>query len=236
MPFNIIDSGRHSAAWNMQKDCELLDSLDSTPSLTFHLYDWEAPSATFGHFSNPMDFLSSSSVAEYGLQLARRPTGGGVIFHEFDFAFSILISAAHPWFSSNTLANYEVINRRVAASIKEFLSTHPPLQLFKPATETSKPSRPSFCMAQLTPYDVALGGKKIAGAAQRRTKKGILHQGSICLTLPPDPFLDTIFLPHINLAEAIKNTSLPLLKNPSEKDVIEAKKSLSAILIRNICC
>jgi lipoate-protein ligase A len=43
-------------------------------------------------------------------------------------------------------------------------------------------------MARPTKYDVMLQGRKIAGAAQRKTKAGFLHQGTIAL-LCPDPEL-----------------------------------------------
>jgi lipoate-protein ligase A len=35
------------------------------------------------------------------------------------------------------------------------------------------------CFENPVAHDVVLGGRKIAGAAQRRTRKGLLHQGSI---------------------------------------------------------
>jgi len=35
------------------------------------------------------------------------------------------------------------------------------------------------CFTTPTRYDVMVGGRKVAGAAQRRTRDGILHQGSI---------------------------------------------------------
>jgi lipoate-protein ligase A len=36
-------------------------------------------------------------------------------------------------------------------------------------------------MAKPTKYDVMVGGKKVGGAAQRKTRHGFLHQGSISL-------------------------------------------------------
>ena len=43
------------------------------------------------------------------------------------------------------------------------------------------------CFANPVRADVVVDGKKIAGAAQRRTRRGLLQQGSIRLeNLPPD--------------------------------------------------
>lgn len=39
-------------------------------------------------------------------------------------------------------------------------------------------------MAEPTLYDLLIDGKKAVGAAQRKVKEGLLHQGSISLRLP----------------------------------------------------
>jgi len=52
----------------------------------------------------------------------------------------------------------------------------------KVATELSPGARkeaPGQCFVGAEQYDVLLGGRKLAGAAQRRTKTGLLIQGSI---------------------------------------------------------
>jgi lipoate-protein ligase A len=50
----------------------------------------------------------------------------------------------------------------------------------------------NFCMARPTQYDVVSGGLKIAGSAQRKTRRGYLHQGTISLAPPDVAFLQTI--------------------------------------------
>ena len=40
-------------------------------------------------------------------------------------------------------------------------------------------------MAKPTPFDLVIEGKKVGGAAQRRTRKGLLHQGSLSVCPPP---------------------------------------------------
>src|SRR5262249_49694531 len=142
--------------------------------------------ATYGHFIAPSQFLNLSAMADLGLDLAQRPTGGGITFHLSDLAFSMLIPASHPGYSANTLANYAFINHLVAKAIKEFmhLSKEPLLLPIEPAL--SDPKAAHFCMAKPTKYDLMLDGRKVAGAAQRRTKFGFLHQGTISLALPDE--------------------------------------------------
>ncbi len=181
MKLKILDTGMHTARENMAIDSALLEDLaiDKVPLL--HLYEWEQDAATYGHFIDPKKIFKKE-----GLDLAKRPTGGGVIFHVADFAFSILIPDTHPDFSLNSLENYAFINERISKAVAH-LGT-PKLLADEPLIGVAG-GVTGYCMAKPTKYDVMVGGKKIAGAAQRRTRHGYLHQGSISLAHPPKEFL-----------------------------------------------
>lgn len=180
-PLQIFDSGILSAAENMALDAKLLSELDPNGLPLLHLYDWKRPSITFGHFIQPKEFLHLDQLEMMGIDLARRPTGGGIVFHLWDLAFSFLMPANHPACSQNTLENYEFVNRAVRKAVAkmgegmELIPQDAPLMSLDCA---------KFCMARPTIYDVVLQGRKIAGAAQRRTKLGYLHQGTISLRAP----------------------------------------------------
>ena len=62
-----------------------------------------------------------------------------------------------------------------------------------------------FCMAKPTKYDLIWQGRKIAGAAQRKTRSGFLHQGTISLLMPPEDYLQRILLPGTEVANAMKS-------------------------------
>lgn len=217
MPVDIIDSGKSTAEQNMAIDAELLHSLNENSVPILHFYEWLHPCATYGYFSSPSTLLNETGVSKYKLELAKRPTGGGIIFHQFDFAFSLLLPAAHPHFSLNTLDNYRYVNQIIAQVIQRFLTEDLQLELLACETDCSahedkrEKSLRSFCMAKPTVYDVVYRGCKMAGGAQRRTKYGFLHQASIALTLPPDEFLAEV-LPNPAIAAAMKKSSFPLLK------------------------
>lgn len=200
MIWKVIDTGASDAAKNMAIDYALLQELPSMGVPILHLYEWARPSATHGYFINPYQHLKEGAVRKHGLQLAKRPTGGGVLFHLTDFAFSILIPSNHPAYSTNTLENYAFVNRMVAIVIKNILGTGCQLLV----EEGADPS--NFCMAKPTKYDVMINGKKAAGAAQRRTKGGFLHQGSISISLPPEDFLFDILKDHKVIESMLKNT------------------------------
>jgi lipoate---protein ligase len=66
-------------------------------------------------------------------------------------------------------------------------------------------------MAKPTKYDVMIGGKKVAGAAQRNQKQGLLHQGSIAIALPTKDFLEEVLLPDTRVAEGMRLRTFSLL-------------------------
>ena len=118
--WRIVDSGTATAEENMAIDCQLLKTLGQEKGGVLHFYEWSAPSATYGHFIQPAQFLHLAEVAKRGISLAKRPTGGGIVFHVSDFAFSLLIPSHHSAFSINPLENYAFVNRIVSDVIGQF--------------------------------------------------------------------------------------------------------------------
>jgi lipoate-protein ligase A len=225
MQWKVLDTGCASAEENMRLDASLLESEESQPVL--HLYEWERVSATYGYFHRPEDYLNVGAAERKGLQLARRPTGGGIIFHLWDMAFSVFIPAHRPEFSPNPLENYAFVNRAVLAAVQAFLGKE--LSLITEDAPALQPTCSHFCMARPTKYDVLLEGKKIAGSAQRKTKKGFLHQGSIALTLPLAGYLDELLSPEVQ--QAMFLYTYPLLgASASSSAIAEAKHELKTLL------
>jgi lipoate---protein ligase len=58
------------------------------------------------------------------------------------------------------------------------------------------------CFAGMGPGEVALGGRKVVGVAQRRTRAGALFQTAVLLRWDPDPILALMDLPATEKARA----------------------------------
>lgn len=226
--WHLLDTGLATPERNMQMDQDLLDHLSPDANPILHIYDWIGDSATYGYFIDPYSHLNFDAVKKQGLHLAKRPTGGGIIFHSCDFAFSVLMPSNHPKFSLNTLENYVFVNAYVLETVRRFLGNIPTL-----LTEESHPLDQHckhFCMAKPTKYDVIIDGCKVGGGAQRRTKRGFLHQGSIALTMPS--YLPEILKPQTSVFEAMQSKSFLLLgtqATPSE--LKDARKAIRSLLI-----
>jgi lipoate-protein ligase A len=230
MALLYIDSGSAPAEVHMERDRQLLAELANMQGrCQLHCYRWQGPSATYGHFCNPHQLLNIHSLEKYRLQLAKRPTGGGLTFHDYDYAFSLLLSADHSRYMANTLDSYRDVHSIVLKAIERFVGKIPHLvpNDMTPLTESCR----HFCMAKPTIYDLLLDGRKVAGGAQRRTRHGILHQGTIALTMPPEDFLDDILPSNSGVAIAMQRHSYPLLgPTASPSQLEEARSALQQLL------
>jgi len=225
MGWKHIDTGKRSAAENMALDAALLEDLKVEREPILHLYDWNQEAATYGHFIKPEKCLNLEGVEKLSLQLAKRPTGGGIIFHTCDLAFSVLVPATHPTFSLNPLDNYAFVNNRVIEAINQMVEL--PAELLPAEPTPLDESCKHFCMAKPTKYDVMIQGKKVGGAAQRKTKDGYLHQGSISLGLLSEESLNEVLNLQTQVQEGMRRNSFSLLgENWTQKELIEARLEL----------
>ena len=226
----VLDTGTASAEENMALDASLLDSLGGDPIL--HHYQWAGPSATYGYFISPEKYLDLAAAQKYRLSLARRPTGGGIVFHIWDLAFSFLMHSSHPSFSLNTLENYRFVNGAVLEAMKESFSISEPMELI-PASPSLRPDCQNFCMAGPTQYDVVYKGMKIAGAAQRKRKQGYLHQGTISLAFPQIDLLSELLVSKKEVVAAMAAyTFAPLGRTWEPKPLKEARTEIARLLTR----
>jgi lipoate---protein ligase len=229
MVWRIIETGKRKAAENMALDAALLEDLVEEKEPILHLYDWVNDAATYGHFIDPEKFLNLEGVERLGLDLAKRPTGGGITFHNCDLAFSILIPSTHAFFSQNPLENYAFVNERVMWAIGRMKEL--PAQLLTEESEPLDEHCSRFCMANPTKYDVLIQGKKVGGAAQRKTRHGFLHQGSISLGMLPEKYLRQVLAPQTHVLEAMRQNSFALLGDEwTPQDLEEARRILKQYL------
>jgi len=167
------DHALHSAAMNMAIDEALLDSI-AVSSIRF--YRWKSPALSFGYFGKFGDVASYA----YGRDLVRRWTGGGVVFHGDDLTYAIAIPANAPIFGESSGSIYVTIHaalRNALAAIGKCAELAPAAGVVDAGSPI--PGRGNSCFANPVRSDVILKGRKIAGAAQRRTRRGLLQQGSI---------------------------------------------------------
>jgi lipoyl(octanoyl) transferase len=164
-----------SAAMNMAIDQALLESA-AAPSIRF--YRWESPALSFGYFGRFADVADKVSERD----LVRRWTGGGIVFHGEDLTYSVVIPVNDPVFAESPMSIYENVHRALGKALLEAGQRATVAGVDDPgsvAVVADVGASGYNCFANPVRADVIIDGRKVAGAAQRRTRAGLLQQGSV---------------------------------------------------------
>ena len=238
--WHILDGADKSAQINMEMDSDLLNKMDPSSRPILHIHRWKMPSCTYGYFFSKDKHLKKTRE---GMDLARRPTGGGMVFHAFDISFAAILPLNFPGVTHVTLDNYKLINKAVLKAVKTFLekkgdrSYDSLFSLLESEGKDPSSDARYFCMAKPTIYDVVLSnGQKVAGAAQRRTKKALLHQGTISLSLPSEEVICHMLLQGPSIYKAMKQTTFAIMDEIglSGVEALSGREALIQLLIKEI--
>ncbi|HWB59326.1 MAG TPA: hypothetical protein VG733_07530 [Chthoniobacteraceae bacterium] len=161
----VSDPEPRPAALNMAMDEAILAEI-SVPTL--RAYRWLRRSVSFGCFER----YSEVEKQHPGCDLVRRWTGGGVVLHDGDFTYSLMVPRGGALGQAGPGQWYLAIHERLARTLRD-------CGLAALTAGGATPKISSACFENAVCHDVLLGERKIAGAAQRRTRWGLLHQGSI---------------------------------------------------------
>ena len=164
----LLRTGARPAAENMAVDELLLESTADERQPVLRFYGWSEPAATFGYFQKYKDVERMTALRP----LVRRPTGGGLVPHDADWTYSLVFPPTADWYHLKAVESY----RAVHAWIKEAFAR---VGLASELAAKRAPEQIGQCFVGAEQFDVVHEDRKIAGAAQRRTKGGLLIQGSI---------------------------------------------------------
>ena len=171
------DTAARSAAMNMALD-EVFWQSATTPRL--RLYQWDHPALTFGYFGQYAEVAPYRSERE----VVRRCTGGGMVFHGSDLTYALVIPASELQSGQTSISIYGVVHEAVQSALR---NSGIPATLVSDTVPKPQLSLDS-CFANPVTADVLVNGQKVAGAAQRRSRRGLLQQGSIQNIRLPDDF------------------------------------------------
>ncbi|MBI5361595.1 MAG: lipoate--protein ligase family protein [Planctomycetes bacterium] len=174
--WRLITTWGAEPSFNMGLDEALLESDACPPTLRF--YTWKPDTLSLGYFQKFADVPG----AEKAGAIVRRITGGGAIHHVKELTFSIAAPLDHPLYRGPVGESYARIHGALVkaladAGVEGSLRGGSPLASDRAGT--------GMCFHHSTALDVAWGGKKGIGSAQRRKKGRVLHHGSIKLGTSP---------------------------------------------------
>ena len=164
--WRFLHHGPGSPARNMAIDEALLREVREP---VLRIYEWSVPAVSLGYFQ-PHALAGERPFV-------RRYTGGGLVDHAHDVTYTIVLPRAHPWMELSAPDSY----CRVHLGVQSVLEACGIVSELIPAAQAVESEA---CFQKAVRFDIVAGPSKLSGAAQRRTREGLLHQGSILL---PDP-------------------------------------------------
>jgi lipoyl(octanoyl) transferase len=188
MTLHLLPTRTGGAAENMALDFLLLQRYPGAPVARFRHYEWKGQAFTFGYSQKILMVKSliegtahNQGEQKDGLRpgtydLCRRPSGGGVVDHREDWTYALVVPRGHPLENERASQSYRLVH----ACLAEALAAQGAAAKLQPASPEESLS-PGVCFQRAEVFDVvnARTGEKIAGAAQKRNKHGLLFQGSI---------------------------------------------------------
>ncbi len=207
MNWFLLNSGPGAPSFNMAMDEVLLEAVSRLGQPVLRFYGWNEPAATFGYFQKFAEIEQTTLLRP----LIRRPTGGGLVPHDADWTYSLAFPPGHEWYLLRAEESYRRVHEWIQAAFAR-------LGVGTELAPCCKKSAPGQCFVGYEKHDLLWRGRKIAGAAQRRNKLGLLIQGSVQpppLTLartdweramtagamPPTPWIE--FTPDAGLAARV---------------------------------
>lgn len=159
------DSWYRSAAENMALDEALLRRVEAGSHAIARFYRWDHDAVTLGY---------SDRDAGDGISIVRRFTGGGRVEHGEDLTFALAFPRG-ALAELPTTERYRFLHEAIAFSLEK---AGCPVSLAEEGVGERGP-----CFANPVGWDLLdpETGRKIGGGAQRRTRFGLLHQGSLRL-------------------------------------------------------
>lgn len=217
--FKLIRSGASSAGYNMALDEEIFRQYLEDGVGIFRLYRWLKPSFTYGFSQDPAGQIDLARCASSGVQVAKRITGGGILFHDDEITYSFACSKSDVGEPEGVFVSY----RGICAFLMRFYKSLGLDPVFALQAESFKDrcAPHQLCSAAFEKYDIVIGGKKIGGNAQKRKRQVIFQHGSIPCSIDWDFVKRFVALP---AGICLNVTTLAdELKVVPEKDILEEK-------------
>lgn len=202
----LLTTGFNTAFWNMGADEAILEAVAWNKVMpTLRFYGWEPHAISIGYFQGIEEEVDIEACTVHNIDIVRRITGGGAVFHADELTYSIVIPETHYLASHDILKSYESILQGVINGFKTL-----------------------GISAEFAPInDIIVNGKKISGNAQTRKYGCILQHGTILISVDPDTMFELLKVPNEklkgklieNVKQRVTSVAAMLGKQPSFESV-----------------
>ncbi len=138
---------------------------------SLRFYSWKPPCVSIGYFQSAKLEVDSEKARQQGVDIVRRYTGGGAVFHDSELTYSIVISEQR--LPKDIIESYKHICGFVVRALKK-------LRL----------------PAKFAPInDIIVNSRKISGNAQTRRNGIVLQHGTVLLNVDINKMFSLLRVP-----------------------------------------
>jgi lipoate-protein ligase A len=181
--------------------------LETATAPVLRVYRWQGDWGSVGYFGD----LVEAGAALPGLSWVRRWTGGGTVDHRRDWTYTVVAPSGSSLARMKAAESYRILHEALADAL---VAEGRGVALASGDVETGD----SLCFRNPVGHDIIDAfGTKIAGAGQRRTRGGMVHQGSVAL---PVGLTDSALRAErlaARLADSVETIGL----NPTDDQIVE---------------
>jgi len=155
----------------MALDEALMARARATGEWVLRVYAWSAPTISVGRHQSARDAYDAGTLADAGVAIVRRPTGGRAVLHDREVTYSVTAPVSD---AGALRESYERINRLL---IEALLMLGADVEV----AEQTRAPKPDLtpCFELPSSGELTARGRKLAGSAQWRENGALLQHGSI---------------------------------------------------------
>lgn len=176
----LLNTGEHTGAWNMALDEAMMQSTRETGVSSLRFFSWKPSAITIGYFQNLEQEVDVENCKKLGIDIVRRQTGGGAVFHESELTYSFITKE----YSQDIVESYKLICGALVDGLKTI-----------------------GIDGQFVPInDLITNGKKFSGNAQTRKEKVLLQHGTILLKVDVEKMFSLLKVPDEKIRDKMIST------------------------------
>jgi lipoate-protein ligase A len=197
--WRLVPEETRSGAMQMALDEVAAETAAAGGPRTVRVYRWQPTTLSLGYGQDP-DTVDWAACERRGVDVTRRPTGGGGILHHVDGDISYSIAAPRAELPGDLLEAYHLLCVPVLDALDR-------MGVDADFADEERPGRfdPACYLRPLHPaHDVVAGGRKVSGNAQYRRSDAVVQHGSLTYAVEAAAHL-AVFSGHEVTPEAFRD-------------------------------
>jgi len=214
--WRLLKLETHNAYQNMAIDEAILEArIRNIAPNTVRFYCWKPSAVSLGKFNDIQNEVQIENCKKYGVDVVRRITGGGTVYHDADSEITYSLVANKRDLNTEDIT---AIYSKIYAGIAEALRI---LGINADFNEGDAKTCPNL----------TVNGKKISGSAQSHKKGVVLQHGTLLVDVDLEKMFTFLHVPWAETCMEVVNVAkhkITSIKRESGKDVSikEAEQAL----------